>query len=96
MSTMSHYRPSKRPSVKQVHEWDLLYEDSNCHHWKGEDHNCDVEVFQGYPFPDFYKIVVTPHALDKKRCSKLFYGETAWSDVNRFVYDLGFTRWEGV
>jgi hypothetical protein len=95
MNTMSLY-PNKRPSVKQVKEWDLLFEDSILDHWKGPDNDCTIEVWHGYPFPDFYKVVVTPHALDKKRYSKLFYGEGAWMDVNRYVYDLGFTRWEGV
>jgi hypothetical protein len=96
MSTISHYRPSNRPSVKQVTEWDLLFEDSVLDHWRGAENDCTVEVWNGLPFPDFYKVVVIPHALDKKRYSKLFYGETAWMDVNRFVYDLGFIRWEGV
>jgi len=89
---MNTLYPSRRPSVKQVKEWDLLYEDSNCHHWKGEDHNCDVEIFNGYPFPDFYKVVVNPHAIDKKKYSKLFYGESAHHAVVRFVSDLGFRR----
>jgi hypothetical protein len=95
MSTMSLY-PSKRPSVKQVKEWDLLFEDSILDHWKGPDFDCTVQVWNGYPHPDFYKVVVNPHAIDKNKYSKLFYGETAWMDVNRFVRDLGFIRWEGV
>jgi len=95
MNTTSLY-PSKRPSVKQVKEWDLLFEDSILDHWRGADNDCTVEVWHGRPFPDFYKVVVKPHAIDKKKYSKLFYGESAWSDVNRFVYDLGFTRWEGI
>jgi hypothetical protein len=90
MSTISHYRPSKRPSVKQVSRWDNLYEDSAtdlC------DRSIAVKVENGYPFFDFYRVTYT---IDNSKKSKLFYGESAWMEVNRFVYDLGFTRWEGV
>jgi hypothetical protein len=90
MNTISRYRPSKRPSVKQVSRWDNLYEDTATD-------LCDrliaVKVEEGYPFPDFYRVTYT---IDNNKKSKLFYGETAWMDVNRFVYDLGFIRWEGV
>jgi hypothetical protein len=96
MSTIYQYRPSKRPSVKQVQEWDLLFEDSVLDHWRGSEFDCTVEVWNGYPFPDFYKVVVIPHAAGKKKYSKLFYGESAHNDTERFVYDLGFHRMIGV
>ena len=86
------YRPSKRPKVSQVSEWDLIFEDAVLDHWRGASNDCTVQVYNGRPFPDFYKVVVTPHAFDKRRYSKLFYGETAWNDTERFVYDLGFHR----
>ena len=95
MSFMTTH-PSKRPSVKSVKEWDLLFEDSILDHWRGAENDCTVEVWNGHPFPDFYKVVVLPHSPSKKKYSKLFYGESAWSQVNMFVYDLGFTRWDGV
>jgi hypothetical protein len=88
MSTMSHYRPSKRPSVKQVSEWRYVYWDTIDSTWRGEGHR-EVNVEQGYPFPDFYRVQYTVDGIKK---SKLFYGESAWNDTERFVYDLGFSN----
>jgi hypothetical protein len=90
------YRPSKRPKVSQVKEWDLLFEDSILDHWRGPQYDCTVRVVNGYPFPDFYKVEVDHHNTDSLTTRKFFYGESAWSDVNRYVYDLGFTRWQGL
>jgi hypothetical protein len=88
MSTTSHYRPSKRPSVNQVQYWDNLFEDAIDATWRGDGHR-EVTVENGYPFPDFYRVTYTIEGIKK---SKLFYGETAWSDTERFVYDLGFAN----
>ena len=90
MSTMSHYRPSKRPSVKQVSQWYTLFEDFIDTDWRGQ--NKYVLVEQGHPFPDFYRVTYT---VDGDRKSKLFYGETAWMDGERFVSDLGFRNVHG-
>ena len=90
MSTMSHYRPSKRPSVKQVSNWDLLFSESQTNDWRGDGYVGHVEVYNGYPFPDFYKVIWIP--INGKKVSKLFYGESAWNDTERFVYDLGFAN----
>lgn len=87
MSTMSHYRPSKRPSVKQVSQWDVIFQDTLDLSWRGlEDITCRVE--NGYPFPDFYR--VTTWRVGEGKKSKLFYGESAWNQTEMFVYDLGF------
>ena len=88
MSTTWQYRPSKRPKVGQVKHWDKIYDNSNYNHWRGAEYGGRVEVYNGYPFPDFYKVVFTP--AEGKRTSKLFYGESAHHDVRRFVSDLGF------
>jgi hypothetical protein len=90
MSTtwQSQYRPSKRPSVKQVKFWELIFEDRIDRHWRGDSYNGKVEVYNGYPFPDFYRVVFTP--TQGKKTNKLFYGESAHHDVVRFVSDLGF------
>lgn len=83
---MSNYRPSSKPSVKQVAKWDIVFENATST-WRGpEERYAKVEV--GYPFPDFYRVTFIDENKTKK--SKLFYGETAWSDVERYVYDLGF------
>jgi hypothetical protein len=84
--------PSRRPKVSQVSKWYLEYENSIDLSWRGQG-EITVKVEQGYPYPDFYRVTTVTDGVKK---SKLFYGESAWSDVNRFVYDLGFTRWEGV
>ena len=86
MNTMSHYRPSKRPSVKDVSQWYNIIEDVMEFDWKGASHK-HVIVEQGHPFPDFYRVTYT---IDGVKKSKLFYGETSWSDTERFVYYLGF------
>lgn len=83
MSTMSHYRPSKRPKVSQVAIWDNLYEDETSN-WKGQRVHAKVEC--GTPFIDFYRVT---YIIDGVKKSKLFYGESAHNDVRRFVYDLG-------
>ena len=82
--------PSKRPSVKSVKEWDCIYWDSIERHWKGDAFNGEIHVYRGEPFPDFYKVIYTP--VGGKKVSKLFYGESAWSQTEMFVYDLGFTN----
>jgi len=91
MSFMTTH-PSRRPKVSQVSKWYLEYENSIDLSWRGQG-EITVKVEQGYPYPDFYRVTTVTDGIKK---SKLFYGESAWSQVNMFVYDLGFTRWEGV
>lgn len=85
MSSISHYRPSKRPSVKDVSKWYVLFEDFIDTDWRGQNKHAMVE--QGHPFPDFFRVTYT---IDGVRKSKLFYGESAWNQTEMFVYDLGF------
>jgi hypothetical protein len=89
MNTTSRY-PSKRPSVKQVSEWDLIYSDYHYNDWRGEAYSGQIEIYNGYPFPDFYKVVWKP--TNGKKVQKLFYGEVAHFDVARYAGDLGFQR----
>ena len=84
------YRPSKRPSVKQVQEWEFVYSDYNYTHWRGDDFAGEVLVERGYPFPDFYKVTFRPKGEGKAHRPKYFYGESAWNEAERYVYDLGF------
>jgi len=93
MNTMSHYRPSKRPKVSQVKSWDTIFQDSVDLTWRGLG-IMSVQVENGYPFPDFYRVTV--FSGDAKKSSKLFYGETAWNDTERFVYDQGFYNVSGM
>jgi hypothetical protein len=91
MSFMTTH-PSRRPKVSQVSQWYVEYENSIDLSWRGQG-EITVKVEQGYPFPDFYRVTTITDGVKK---SKLFYGESAWSQVNMFVYDLGFTGWEGI
>jgi hypothetical protein len=84
--------PSHRPKVSQVSKWYLEYENSIDLSWRGQG-EITVKVEQGYPYPDFYRVTTVTNGSKK---SKLFYGESAGSQVNMYVYDLGFTRWEGI
>lgn len=90
MSIYSNYRPSTRPKVSQVRVWETIFRDS-AQTWNGQDVWAKVQV--GSPFPDFYKITYTIDGIKK---SKLFYGETAWNDTERFVYDLGIFTVQGM
>lgn len=83
MNITSQYRPSKRPSVKSVNYWDNIFEDT-AQTWKGQTVWAKVEL--GNPFPDFYRVTYTIDGIKK---SKLFYGESAWSQTEMYVYDLG-------
>ena len=83
MSTISQYRPSKRPSVKRVSQWHVEYESENTN-WRGQRVYALIE--SGWPFPDFYRVT---YIVDGVKKSKLFYGESAWNQTERFVYDLG-------
>ena len=82
---MLNTRPSKRPSVKDVSQWYNIFEEWIDTDWRGQ--NKHVLVERAYPFPDFYRVTYT---IDGVKKSKLFYGETAWMDGERFVSDLGF------
>lgn len=89
MNTMSLY-PSKRPSTTSVKYWDNIFEDS-ARTWNGQ--NVYATVERGEPFPDFYRV---KYSVDGVKKSKLFYGETSWSDTERFVYDLGIFSVSGM
>ena len=88
--SLAMYRPSKRPSVKQVSKWSTVFSDS-AQTWKGQDVWAWVE--QGNPFPDFYRVTYT---IDGVKKSKLFYGESAHNTTEMFVYDMGFRDCLGV
>ncbi len=88
MNTMSHYRPSKRPSVKSVKEWDTIYTEDMENDWRGL-YGGSVVVQRGEPFYDFYRVIANMGKPNVKT-SKLFYGESAHFDVVRYVEDLGF------
>ena len=93
MNTMPHYRPSKRPSVKSVKEWDTIYTEDMENDWRGL-YGGSVIVQLGFPFPDFYR-VITNMGKPNVKTSKLFYGESAHNQVEMYVYDLGFRNLSG-
>jgi hypothetical protein len=76
--------PSRRPKVSQVSYWDNIFEDT-AETWKGQKVWAKVE--RGMPFYDFYRIT---YSIDNTKKSVLKYGESAWSQTEMFVYDLGF------
>lgn len=85
---MNRY-PSKRPSVKQVTEWNTVFIDEIENDWRGMyGGTCIVQV--GYPFPDFYKVVTHMGKIPTTKTTKYFYGETAYHKVVNYVADLGF------
>ena len=84
--TLDYYRPSKRPSVKQVKNWYVCYEGSIDLSWRGQG-QITVKVESGYPFFDFYRVTTITDGVKK---SKLYYGESAENNLKREVYDMGF------
>ena len=92
MSFISLY-PSKRPSVKSVTHWDLIFENKIGNSFRWNVFNDEVEVYRAWPYPDFYKVVTV---VSEQKKSKLFYGESAHTQVESYVYDLGFRTVLGV
>lgn len=84
--------PSKRPAVSQVKQWYTCYEGSIDLSWRGGS-QITAKIEEGYPFRDFYRVTTVTDGVKK---SKLFYGETAHNNAERFVYDLGFRDCWGV
>jgi hypothetical protein len=63
-----------KPSVSLVKEWKVVYESDEVRVEAG------TAVFR----EDYYKVIPTSGR------SKLFYGESAWSDAQRMASDLDF------
>jgi len=80
--------PSHRPKVSDVGYWDTVFSHSVDRTWKVNQPQ-SVTVQRGTPFDDFYRVRHVNHETNKKT-SKLFYGESAHFEVQRYVEDLGF------
>ena len=91
--SLAMYRPSTRPKVSQVKEWDTIYTEDMENDWRGL-YGGSVIVQLGFPFPDFYR-VITNMGKPNVKTSKLFYGESAHNQVEMYVYDLGFRNVSG-
>jgi len=79
--------PSRRPKVSEVKNW-CIVSHSVDRTWKVNQPQ-SVTVERGEPFPDFYRVRHINNETNKKT-SKLFYGESAHFEVQRYVSDLGF------
>jgi len=84
---MIDLRPSKRPKVSEVSYWHTVFYKDMEYDRRGLGGG-SVIVQNGEPYPDYYKVIFYP--AHGKRISKLFYGESAYFDVVRYVNDLGF------
>ena len=80
--------PSHRPKVSDVEYWDTLLAHHVDRTWKINQPQT-VTVERGEPFDEFYRVRHVNHETNKKT-SKLFYGESAHFEVQRYVEDLGF------
>jgi hypothetical protein len=81
------YRPARQPKVSQA-KWQVIFDETNTDHWRGEKFNGRMIVEHGYPFPDFFRTKFVRQ--DGSKENKRFYGETAHMDVQRYVEDQGF------
>ena len=79
--------PSRRPKVSEVKNWRIVSHKVD-RTWKVNQPQ-SVTVERGEPFPDFYRVRHINNETNKKT-SKLFYGESAHLEVQRYVSDLGF------
>lgn len=70
---------NKRPSINE-YQWDELYTKSD------DKHTVTVLVARGEPWT-FFRVQQSRYG--KKAPQKIFYGETAWMDVTRYVHDMG-------
>lgn len=77
--------PSSRPRVSQVSDWRKVSVVNVRNNWKGNSFDGTVTVYEGYPFSEFYKVQFVPN--NGRKTSKLFFGETSWSDTICYVYD---------
>ena len=80
--------PSRRPKVSEVKNWCVVFSDSVDRTWK-IDQIQSIMVERADPFWDFYRVSYKNHYTGDKT-SKLFYGESAHFEVQRYVSDLGF------
>ncbi len=80
--------PSHRPKVSDVGYWDTVVAHHVDRTWKINQPQT-ITVERGTPFDDFYRVRHVNHETNKKT-SKLFYGESAHFEVQRYVNDLGF------
>ena len=67
----------RKPLVSEVENWDRMYH--------SPDNN--VAIYEASNYYDFYKCTV------KGSRPKLFFGETAWSDVQRYALDNVPSNW---
>lgn len=75
---------SKRPSINDF-KWDVLYSKSDGKH------SLTVLVAVGEPWTYFR---VQESRYGKKAPQKIFYGETAHMDVERYVHDQAMEYWD--
>lgn len=72
-----------KPKVADIKEWTTLFE---CDFWHGQTYRAKVEQAVD-PVCSFYRV-----RTDAK--TKYYFGETAWSDVRRAIYDyLPYPAW---
>jgi len=80
--------PSRRPKVSEVKNWCIVFSDKVDRTWQ-IDQPQSITVERGEPFWDFYRVRYVNHTNGDK-ISKLFYGESAHFEVQRYVEDHGF------
>lgn len=70
----------RKPRVNDVNKWYWTT-------WNTNDYDGLKEVAVGVAdnYPDYYKVLISKSG--KAERPKYFYGESAWSDVNRYVND---------
>jgi len=67
----------RKPLVSEVKSWDQMYHSPNNH----------IKIYEANNYYDFYKCEI------KGKRSRLFFGETAWTDVQRYALDNGDFNW---
>jgi hypothetical protein len=79
----------QRPKVSEVSKWETIFVAEMLHDSRGL-HGGIVYIQRGLPFQDYYKVISRMGKAPTKKNSKLFFGESAYNQVEMYVYDLGF------
>lgn len=76
---------SRRPPVSYVIGWTPIYDKLAIDNWRGLPDSA-VRIEEAQNIAHYYKLSYTVNDIKKV---KYYYGESAWTQLRRFVSDLG-------
>ena len=76
---------SRRPPVSYVIGWTTIYEKLAIDNWRGLPDSW-VKIDKAHNIANYYRLV---YKVNETKKTKYYYGERAWTELVRFVGDLG-------